>query len=309
VIPSRPVSSSYRTAPQFLALGLLLLTLASAGSAVAGPWVPDPGHGYAKAWVRWLPGVGYFPGPEAADQGVEGPQLVGAYHEVSLGLYGEYGLCRGIAVVAHWNPVRTFLLEDTRDQDARLHVSTGEPRLGVRVHLAHKGRFTLAAEGNVTAPLSPGEPVQPVYSALANKAQVGQLRTATGVWEVHGGLAAGLGLDALYLAASVGAIAKSAGFDSVVVWTAEGGRRFGKRERWQARLRLQGYHPLGDGSAAYHSSPSGLGNGTHYVAFTLEADYELRPGLMLGLSVAGGVYPVLRQSGGPVLVASVARVF
>jgi len=298
------------TLPQgWLPLCLALCVLGAAAPASAGPWVPEPGHGYAKAWIRWLPGLGYFPGPEAAAQGIEGPQLLGAYQELFLGLYGEYGIWPGVAVVAHWNPVRTFLLEDTRGGTARFHASAGEPRLGARVHLANKGRFTLAAEGSVAAPISSGEPVQQVYSALNDKPLVGELQTATGVWGVYGGLAAGLGLDALYLAASVGASARSRGFDSVVLWTAEAGRRFGKRRLWQSRLRILGHHPLGDGVAPYHSSPSGLGNGTHYLAFTIEVDYEVRPGLMLGLSVAGGLYPVVRQSGGPVLTASIARVF
>ena len=76
----------------------------------------------------------------------------------------------------------------------------------------------------------------------------------------------------------------------------------------QASQRAKSYTP-GDRSTPSHSRPSGLGNGTHYLAVTIEVDYEVRPGLMLGLSVAGGLYPVVRQSGGPVLTASIARVF
>ncbi len=62
-------------------------------------------HGTEDQKQRWLPGLAYLPGPEAADQGIVGPQPIGLYQEQLLGLYGEYGLCRGLAPVAPWDPL------------------------------------------------------------------------------------------------------------------------------------------------------------------------------------------------------------
>ena len=47
------------------ALGFLAALVAAQlaqPAAHAGPWVPSPGEGYAKAWLKWLPGIGYHTG-------------------------------------------------------------------------------------------------------------------------------------------------------------------------------------------------------------------------------------------------------
>jgi hypothetical protein len=40
----------------------LVAVLAWPVGASAGPWTPEPGHGYGKVWVKWLYGFGYHAG-------------------------------------------------------------------------------------------------------------------------------------------------------------------------------------------------------------------------------------------------------
>src|SRR5690606_25305860 len=66
--------------PHGIAAALALVVLAPASEAAAGPWAPEPGHGYAKLWLRYLYGFDY----RAGDGTTYG---YGAYHEASLSVY------------------------------------------------------------------------------------------------------------------------------------------------------------------------------------------------------------------------------
>jgi hypothetical protein len=289
-------------------LPLALLALLPA-AALAGPWTPEPGGGYAKAGLTFLPGVGLFRGPEAVEaDGVGNPALYGYYQEVAVSTYGELGLAKGLAATLQWTPLRTFLLADPVDGVGGW-VSVGEPAVGLRAQPVQAGPFALALQGHVRAPTSSNDPVAPVHAVTDGNPQVGELRIASGVWEFEAGVHVGLGLPKLYLAAYGAAQKRTGGWDSVLLWGIEGGTRLGKKKKTLARVKLYGHHPLGDGDAPYHRSPSGIGNGTRYIAFTLEFDRELQDGWFVGVSLAGGVAPVARQTGGPVIGASFARTF
>ncbi len=280
------------------------LALLLPATSAAGPWTPAPGHGYAKAWVHWLPGVGWF-----AEPGSE-PAFYGFYSEVAAGTYAELGVAEGVAVVAHWMPLRTYLLADPRaGVPAQLHASVGEPLVGIKLRPVRVKRFVLGVEAGVRAPTGRNLPVQEVVSVADGNPKLGDLRIDSGAWDVTGGLSAGLGFDKWYGAAAVAWTWRSEGYDSVLTWSVEAGRGLGTKGLWSARLRISGQHALGDGTAPYHASPSGLGNGTTVVAFTLEAERKVADGWWLGFSVAGGLAPVIRQTGGPAITGFVAHAF
>jgi hypothetical protein len=286
---------------------IALLVVLIATPAAAGPWVPEVGTGYGKVGLRWLPGFAYFPGPEhAAEEGWIGPQWYGSYNELFVETYAEFGVAPGVAVTFGDQVLRTFFLVDPRTGDTGPHASTGEPGLGFRVSLIRSGRFASSAELAVRAPLSSSDPVQDVIGTSEGHPTIGDLQIATGVWEVQGTLSAGIGWDRGYLAWTAGVAGRGGGYDTLVVWTVEGGRPMGRQGRVQGRVRISGQHPLGDGSAPYHRSPSGIGNGTRYLAFTLELERRVATHLSVGGSLAGGLGPVARQTGGPVLTVYLA---
>ncbi len=278
----------------------LLAALLMAPAAHAGPWTHGPGGGYAKAWFSLLPGVGW-----SRELGSP-PELTGYYQEAFVGTYAEIGFAPRLDATLHWTPLRTFLLVDSVDAPT-VAASVGEPAVGLRWQAVQAGRFAMAFEVLLRAPTQSNAPVAAVHNVAGE--EVGQLRIASGVFEAQGGLSMGLGFDRLYLAWGAWAMKRGGGFDSVITWSAEAGTDAGKHKRWSVRLRVAGRHGLRDGSAAYHQSPSGMGNGTEYVAFTLEGDYRLVEGLWLGLSLGGGLGPVVRQIGGPQLALSLSHRF
>ncbi len=291
-----------------VAVGMVLaLCCACPSRAHAGPWVPDPGTGYGKIGVRWLPGIFYFPGPTHAEQqGWDGPQPYGSYHELFLEAYGELGIAPGLALTFGDQVVRSFFLDDAVDGPGSPLVSAGEPGLGLKVGLIREGRFASSLQVTVRAPLSAGGPVRPVHGTAAGNPRLGDLRIATGVWEAETSLAAGVGWDRGYAAGTVGTVLRGGGYDALLVWSLEGGLPLGGAGRTQGRLRLTGQHPLGNGDAPYHRSPSGLGNGTRFLAFTIEVERRVAPRIWLGASVAGGLVAVARQTGGPVITLYLA---
>ena len=102
---------------------------------------------------------------------------------------------------------------------------------------------------------------------------------------------------------------RSGGWDTVLVWSAEVGRTTGARGLGSLRLKLGGNHPLGNGEAPYHDSVSGIGNGTSYAGFTIEYDRKVSEHWFVGFSLAGGLGPVWRQTGGPVIAFNVSAVY
>jgi len=284
-----------------LALGAAVAVLfARAPVAHAGPWAPEPGHGYAKLWLKWLPGVGYHSG-DGHSYGY------GSYHEVFFSGYGELGIAPRIALTINAPFVETFLLEDPRTGETSTHVTPGDPALGVRWQALKLGRFAGALEAHVRAPVADGDPVQTVYGTDAGNPVIGELRLGSGVWDLEADVDVGYGWDRVYLAGAAGWVARTGGFDHAFVWSVEGGARFSPH--WSARLRLHGYHSVRTGDAARTESPSGAGNGTSYSAAALEGEYTFDGHWMVGTTLEGGLLGIRRQTGGPVISLFVACSF
>lgn len=277
------------------------LVLLSAASAHAAAWAPQPGHGYAKVWMRWLPGFSYHAGD---GQSHDYP----AYHEISFTAYGEVGLVQRLAAIVHLPLVNVFTLADPTTGTTGLHVSAGDPTIGLRLQPLRLGRFVAAVEASVRAPIASSDPVQIVYGTGSPIPRpIGELRVGAGVWDVFARIAVGYGWDRAYVAASGAYVYRTGGFDGAVTWTAEGGGRLS--ERWSARVRLTRWHPLGDGTAPRAESPSGIGNGTSYLGFAVEADWRFSDRWYVGGTLEGGIAYIRRQTGGPVLSAYVAAAF
>jgi len=287
-----------------------LVVLGSAATAQAGPWVPETNHGYVKLSVRWLPAFLWNPGPEHADDSSEEARvLYGPYNEVFAGTYWEHGLAPRTAFWVHWEPAKLFALTDPRDGATRVHASVGEPTLGVRANLLKKGPLAVGAEVGVTFPLLDNAVVDDVYSVVEGNPRIAELRTASGVWDVTPAVSVGAGFGRMYVTGGVGVKVRSGGWDTVLLWNAEVGRRVGKAERGSLRLKLAGHHPLGNGSAPYHDSVSGIGNGTNYGGFTIEYDRRIGERWFVGFSLAGGLGPIVRQTGGPVVALNVSAIY
>ncbi len=284
--------------PSSVALAAALFVVIAAvlpSRALAGPWSPAPGHGYAKLWLKWLYGFGYHDGDgETIDYGT--------YNEVFLNGYAELGLVPGLAATLHFPFAELFTLEDTRTGDTQRHITVGDPALGARYQALSLGRFAASLEGFVRAPLAPAGVKQAVYSkdsdATGNEQRIGGLRIGTGVWDAYGGLAVGYGWNRIYLAGTGGYTLRTGGYHDVANWTAELGGSYS--QNWQGRMRVTGFHSLDNGSAQRHNSPSGIGNGTSYLGFALETEYQFKPRWYAGLALQGGGGLISRQTGGPV---------
>ncbi|MEQ8461427.1 MAG: hypothetical protein RLO52_36680 [Sandaracinaceae bacterium] len=286
-------------------LGVLLaaaVTL-SASPAAAGPWAPDQNHGYVKIWLKYLYGFDFH----AGDGNTYG---YGAYHEVFLSAYAELGLVDDLALVLHTEMVRTFHLEDPRDGSYQSHVTPGDPLLGLRWQFLQEGRFVMALEGGVRAPFARAQEVQTVYGTAEGNPAVGALRIGAGAWDFPLSLGAGYAADRWYMAGSAGYVLRTEGYDHVLTWTAEVGATL--IAEFGVRGRVTGYHSLdvwlGD-EAPGHESPSGIGNGTTYIGFAVEGDYQIAPRWYVGLTVEGGLFLLSRQTGGPVVSVYLAHAF
>ena len=284
----------------------LALAFVSAPSiARAGPWTPEPGHGYLKLWVKEFCscGLGYIE-PDGT------MQPLGFYDEIFVSAYGEVGVVPGLAAWVHWPVMQTFLLEDPRPTIGGIQDRTmvGDPTLGLRWRFLRVERFVAALEAGVRFPFAPGGVQQSVYSTSPGNPRIGGLRIGTGVWDVPVSLAVGYAWSGFYLAASGGWVARSDDYDHVLTWTAEGGGTF--QGGLSMRVRVTGWHALGNGDPTlYHSSPSGIGSGTNYVGFAIEMDYPIAPDWWFGGTIEGGLFALSRQAAGPVLTLYVATRF
>ena len=280
------------------ALLLFALFLLAPARAHAGAWVPEPGSGYVKLWSKWLYGFGYHDGD---DNTID----YGAYHELFLATYGEYGVLPGLALTWQLDLARAAWLEDPRDSESESHVTVGDPRLGARVQLLREGRFALAGELSALAPLANDDPLQEF--AYADGTVAGQRRLGAGGWELGAGRGAGLGFDGWYTQAGAGYLLRTDGFDDVVQLSVEGGGDIVTDVG--ARLRVVGHLPIEASDAPYVDNPAGIGNGVSYLGFALEADYQLVDGFYLGLTLEGGLGLIRRQTGGPVFSLYGAHAF
>ncbi|MCA9606125.1 MAG: hypothetical protein KC619_11050 [Myxococcales bacterium] len=281
-----------RRTPLLLAFAL---TWSVASVAHAGPWAPAPGEGYVKLWLKYLPGFWFMDGQGQTHD-------YGGYHELFLSTYAELGLVDRVALVLHAPILESFHLEDPRDGSYQSHLTPGDPTLSLRWQFLSIDRFVAAAEVGVRAPFARPGPVQTFYGTDEGNPVLGALQIGTGVWDVPATVAVGYAWDTVYLAASAGYILRSGGYDHVITWTAEGGATL--EAQWGVRGRITGYHSIdvwfGD-RAPPHLSPSGIGNGTTYIGFSVEADYQLQPNYFVGVTLEGGVAAITRQTGGPVI--------
>lgn len=278
-----------------LATLALAAALAFAPAAQAGPWAPAPGHGYVKLWLKYLPGFWFLDADGAQND-------YGGYHELFLSTYAEVGIADRVGLLLHAPIVQSFHLEDPRDGSYQSHLTPGDPTLSLRWQFLAVDRFVMAAEAGVRFPFARSGPVQTFYGTSDDHPVLGALQVGTGVWDVPLSVGAGYAWDSVYLAGSVGYVFRSDGYDHVLTWTAEGGATLAAE--WGVRGRVTGYHSLdvwfGD-EAPGHLSPSGIGNGTNYIGFAVEADYQLQPNYFVGVTIEGGVAAITRQTGGPVI--------
>jgi hypothetical protein len=281
-----------------LAIATVAVALASgAPIAHAGPWTPEPGHGYWKLWLKWLPELGYIDGQ--GDRHDYGP-----YHEVALSTYGELGLTDGVAAWLHAPLVNTFTLGDPRTGETSTHLHPGDPAAGLRWRSLQHGRFVAALEGGMRVPIAPSDPVQTVYGDADGNPEIGRLRVGSGVFDVHAGTSSGYSWDRWAIASSIAYVLRTGGYDDVLTWTFECSHRFG--DPFSMRLRLTGWHPILRGTEPRDESPSGIGNGTSYTGFALEAEHRIADDWSVGATFEGGIFDIRRQTGGPVLSLFVA---
>lgn len=282
----------------------LVAVMMLASTAHAGPWTPEPGHGYVKLWAKYLLGVGYF----AGDGGVDN---YANYHELFLATYGDVGLVDGLALWWHSDLVRTFYLEDPRDDTLNAQVAPGDPAIGLRWRFYLGDRLALSLSAGVRAPLADDAPKGTVYERNAGDDGVfdvvGDLRVGSGVWSVPIQVDIGYAFDTWYVSGSVSYTVLAGGYDDRIGFTAEVGAPL--RPKWTGRLRLSGVFSLRDGSAPRTESPSGYANGTSYMGIALELDYEWIPEWFLGVTLEGGAGYLRRQTGGPVISLSLSHTY
>jgi hypothetical protein len=287
-----------------LIAGALLVGGAILAPAVAhaGPWTPAPGRGYAKAWLKWLPGFGYHDGAGRTT-------AYGPYHEVFFSVFGDVGLAPGLALSLHAPLVQTFVLGDPRPggDGTKVFVGPGDPTLSLRYRVVQAGRFVASVEAGLRVPTATSRPRTTVYAATEGNPAIAELRIGSGVFAIPAGVSVGYGWDRVYLAGSAHYVLRTGGWDDVLTWTTEVGGRFS--ERWSGRARAVGWHNVLRGSAPRTESPSGINNGTSYVGLGLEGEYGFAPGWWVGLTLEGGLVAIRRQTGGPVISVFVATRF
>lgn len=280
------------------ALSLVLFALPP--PAHAGAWVPEPGHGYAKLWVKYFWGIGFVDG---------GGDMRGydRYHELFFATYGDVGIAPRLAFFWHSDLLRTFHLGDARDGSVERHVAPGDPALGLRLRLFRSERAALALEGSVRAPFARGGARQTVYARREPHEPIGELRVGSGVFELESRVAFGYSFDVVYLAFSAGYQWRADGFDDRVLWSAEVGWSF--TETWSSRVRASGAHSLRFESAPRASSPSGMGNGSSWAGLAWELERQIVDRWYASLVIEGGIFGLRRLSGGPVTSLGVATQF
>lgn len=275
------------------AIAVALACVLGANEARAGAWLPSPGNGYLKLWLKWLPGFWY-------NDGQGNRWDYGAYHELFANAYLEVGLLDSLALWVHAPMVQVFGLEDTRARRMQWHVTPGDPTLGLRMRVARVGRASFAMDASVRAPVAPSGPVQPLYTVGPDFRQVGALQIGNGSTDLGLTFSMGYAKDNWYVSGTFGGVLRSNNFDPAGTVLLEGGGRVA-RNRVGVRGRLTGFLSLPVGSAPRHESPSGMGNGTRYWGFALEADVRVARAWDVGLTIEGGAGPLVRQTGGPVI--------
>jgi hypothetical protein len=279
---------------------VLALALLSPTVAHAGPWTQPAGEAYLKVWLKYLYGFGFQLEGQTFDYG--------PYHELFLNAYGEVGLVDGLTLTAHVPLLQMHLLRDPVTGSLGDHFTFGDSALGLRARVLRVDRFVASAEVGVRLPFGRTGPQQRVLENADGFPEIGALQIGAGAFDVSAGAGVGYGWDHGYVAGGAAYVLRTEGFDHVLTWTAEGGGTVD--EVWGLRVRLTGYHSLGvtiGPAAPGHRSPSGIGNGTNYMGFALEADRRVGDDLWVGLTLEGGLGALNRQTGGPVVSVYLAH--
>ena len=282
---------------------IIVASLCFASPAQAGPWTPNPGHGYAKLWLKYHLGLEYQDGKGNRRE------YGGGYHEFFLNAYGEVGLFKNFAFWLHAPLVRMFWLGDARTGETTRHLAPGDPTFGLRWGFLKHATYVGAFELGLRVPIAKKEPVQELWvDEGGGKAErIGSLLVGNGVFDVPIRLAFGSSWGDTYVAGSASMTLRTGGYASLAGWSIEGGSSFLERFSW--RLRMRGQHTLGDDDAPRIESPSGVQNGTSFVGLAGEMDVRFVGAWVVGLTVEGGLFAVYRQGRGPVFSLYVATSF
>ncbi len=283
-------------------IALFVALLGAPAGAAAGPWAPQPGHGFVKLWVKYLYGFTYLDG--------SGTAHALDYHELNLSVYAEAGIFDRVALILHSPVAQSFTLADPRNGTYGTHFAPGDPAVALRWQFLSIDRFVAAVDAGARAPFARPGPVQTVYSQSEGHPAIGALQVGTGVWDFPITIGVGYGADQFYLAGSVGWVMRTSGYDHVLTWSIEGGTTVARQ--WGIRGRIVGWHPVHvyfDEPAPGAESPSGIGNGTTYTGFAVEMDYQFQPNWFVGLTIEGGAGLLMRQAGGPVITLYAASRF
>lgn len=128
-------------------LAIVLTLTALRGTAWAGPWVPDPGHGFLQLGTTWFRSAD--PARGAATTGFD-------YRKTTLSAYGELGLPGGLALTLEvpWAAARN----DARDGGEQYrNRSLGDLRLALDARLTRRLPLTFGVEVKVPAYRDPSE--------------------------------------------------------------------------------------------------------------------------------------------------------
>ncbi|HJK93944.1 MAG TPA: hypothetical protein RMH26_24610, partial [Polyangiaceae bacterium LLY-WYZ-15_(1-7)] len=258
-------------------------------------WTPEPGHGYAKLWLRWHAGFAFH---DASGDRLELPR----YHELFVGAYADVGLADGLALFFRSDLLRTFHLEDPRSGDVARHLAPGDPSLGLRARVLLRDRWAMSLQASARAPLARSGEVQEVVRDRAPYPVVGGLRRGAGVWHLQGMWNIGAAFERVFLGAALGYQWRGEGFEDRLLWNATLGATLSPRVG--ARLSLAGAHSLGFGSAPRASTPSGLGNGASWTTASLSADLRVAEGWYLGAALETALLGLRTKSRGLSLALS-----
>lgn len=269
---------------------VLLLLLFTASPLMGGGWTLPRNGGYAKLWLRWQAAIGALSG----HYGPDGTRLPsGDYNEIFFNTYGEYGLAERLTLVGFWPVVTSFHMSNLNDYS---YTGTGDMSLGLRWGIIQH-RAVLALQFTATAPLANSSIAKPFYNIETGE-RIGELRVGAGVWDLEPRLQAGYGWNRGHAGAEIAYKYRSKDFLPVLSVSAEGGRRLS--EKMYGTFRTVMVEPLGTSAAPLDNSPSGIGNGTEYVGFAFEVDWQRSANFSLGLTLEGA-FTFSRQTGGPVM--------
>jgi hypothetical protein len=263
------------------AAGLLLLGLAAAPLAEAGPWGLGRGHAYVKAAYDRLRSTTL-----ATPDGTQFE--IPSFRRDIVSLYAAYGLSDGITLVMDVPLWRSSDLADDPDELGR-ESGLGDAQAGLQVQLGTRGSWTFAARGLVQAP-----------TGDETRAQ-GLLPTGSGVWEGQLVLGAGRSLAGGkgWGFIEAGPQVRGGGLRDGVVFGAQLGYRLASRVLLAANLR--GQEPWShDAPEEAIGSFVGVGDRVTYVSFGPSVIVDLGPGLSLQAD-AEAVTRARNLAKGPVL--------